>query len=279
MKKLLFLPLLAMLALFASCSDDDGPTLPENKNEVFYGKLLLNGAIVADEVKCELVIIGDVATVSLYKVAFAPMMPAMDVVIPLLKCKHNNGTYTMSGTNVVPTVAGVPVEAYKMSSVEAWHSGDKFEVTAVTSMGTIMFSNAVRSITPVGGSGKSYEGDLAVGEFTSKIVVDIVKDEDASVLDIVINDVKFAAGMPMTLDITLKGIPYLMKDGTVVFEASDVVPYINAEPDPMPAYTFASVSGSIAGNFLTLNARMADGLAAYVAGKEFAFEGGETVKN
>ena len=83
----------------------------------------------------------------------------------------------------------------------------------------------------------------------------------------------------MTLDITLKGIPYLMKDGAVMFEASDVVPYINAEPDPMPAYTFASVSGSIAGNFLTLNARMADDLATYVAGKEFAFEGGETVKN
>ena len=279
MKKLLFLPLLAMLALFASCSDDDGPTLPENKNEVFYGKLLLNGATVADDVKCELVIIGNVATVSLYKVAFAPAMPAMDIVIPLLKCKHDGGTYTMSGANVVPTVAGVPVEAYRMSSVEAWYSGDKFEVTAVTSMGTIMFSNAVLSITPVGGSGKSYEGDLAVGEFTSKIVVDIVKDEDASLLDIVINDVKFAAGMPMTLDITLKGIPYLMKDGAVVFEASDVVPYINAEPDPMPAYAFASVSGSIAGNSLTLNARMADGLAAYVAGKEFAFEGGETVKN
>lgn len=279
MKKLLFMPLLAMLALFASCSDDDGPALPENKNEVFYGKLLLNGSPVADDVKCELVIIGDVATVSLYKVAFAPMMPAMDIVIPLLKCNHNGGTYTMSGANVVPTVAGVPVEAYRMSSVEAWYSGDKLEVTAVTSMGTIMFSNAVLSITPVGGSGKSYEGDLAVGEFTSKIVVDIVKDEDASLLDIVINDVKFAAGMPMTLDITLKGIPYLMKDGAVVFEASDVVPYINAEPDPMPAYTFASVSGSIAGNSLTLNACMADGLAAYVAGKEFAFEGGETVKN
>ena len=268
-----------MLALFASCSDDNGSTLPENKNEVFFGKLMFNGSPVADDVKCGLVIIGDVATVSLYEVAFAPAMPAMDIVIPLLKCNHNSGTYTMSGTNVVPTVAGVPVEAYRMSSVEAWHSGDKFEVTAVTSMGTIMFSNAVLSITPVGGSGQSYEGDLTVGEFTSKIVVEIVKDEDASVLDIVINDVKFAAGMPMTLDVTLKGIPYLMKDGAVMFEASDVVPYINAEPDPMPAYTFASVSGSIAGNFLTLNARMADDLAAYVAGKEFAFEGGETVKN
>lgn len=279
MKKLLFLPLLAMLALCASCSDDNGSTLPENKNEVFFGKLMFNGSPVADDVKCELVIIGDVATVSLYEVAFAPAMPAMDIVIPLLKCNHNSGTYTMSGTNVVPTVAGVPVEAYRMSSVEAWYSGDKFEVTAVTSMGTIMFSNILLPITPVGGSGKSYEGDLAVGEFTSKIVVEIVKDEDASVLDIVINDVKFAAGMPMTLDVTLKGIPYLMKDGAVMFEASDVVPYINAEPDPMPAYTFASVSGSIAGNFLTLNARMADGLAAYVAGKEFAFEGGETVKN
>lgn len=278
MKKLLLLPLLAVFALFVSCSDNDDSNLPEVKSEVFFGSLLFNGSSVAEDVKCSVDIVGEYASITLYGVTFAPTMPAMDIVISALDCKKSGDNYVITGKSVVPTVMGAPMDRYLMTTVEASLVGDKFVLNTVTAMGTIGFSNTIVNIKPVGGSAKNYKGSLVVGDFTKEDVV-ISVTKNGNTVDVLLNDVKFAAGMPMTLDVTLKGIPYLMKDGAVMFEASDVVPYINAEPDPMPAYTFASVSGSIAGNFLTLNARMADDLAAYVAGKEFAFEGGETVKN
>ena len=52
MKKLLLLPLLAVFALFVSCSDDDDSNLPEVKSEVFFGNLLFNGSSVAEDLKC-----------------------------------------------------------------------------------------------------------------------------------------------------------------------------------------------------------------------------------
>lgn len=274
MKKLLLLPLLAVFALFVSCSDNDDSNLPEVKSEVFFGSLLFNGSSVAEDVKCGVDIVGEYASITLYGVTFAPTMPAMDIVIPALDCKKSGDNYVITGKSVVPTVMDAPMDRYLMTTVEASLTGDKFVVSAVTAMGTIGFSNAVVNIKPVGGSAKNYKGSLVVGDFTKEdVVIGVTKNDNT--VDIVLNDVKFAANMPLVLDITLKDVPCETDAANFSFAAENVAPYMNTETEPAPQYMFASVNGTVEGSKLSFDAKMAEGLAPYVAGKKFVFSGYE----
>ena len=274
MKKLLLLPFLAVFALFVSCSEDDGPNFPDVKSEVFYGNLLFNGSSVADNVKCGVDIVGDYASITLYAVTLAPTMPAIDIAIPALDCKKNSNGYAITGKNVLPMVGDKLMDDLLISMVEASLTGDKLVLSAVTAMGTIGFSSDVINIKPVGGSTKNYKGNLVVGDFTKEgVVIGVTKNGNS--VDILLNDVKFAATMPLVLDITLKGVPCTMVDGNVTFAAENVVPYMNTETEPAPQYMFAAVNGTVKSGKLSFNARMAEDLAPYVAGKEFAFNGYE----
>lgn len=276
MKKLLFLPLLVMVAMLASCSSDDDNNMPEIDSRIFTGKLLLNGSPMADGTRCELNVIDESASITLYGVQFAPTMPAMDITMPMLACRKSGDGYVINGKNVLPLVGGEPMDEFLISAVEASLVGDNFVVSAVTPMGTIGFSNAlVTPVKPVGDA-RSFKGELLVGDFAKEVTIDVKKNVSGT-LDIVINDAKFAANMPLTLDITLKDIPF-EGGGDVTFAAENVAPYLNTETDPAPAYTFASVEGRVSGDKLSLNARMSEELAPYIAGKEFVFVGVETIE-
>lgn len=276
MKKLLFLPLFAMIAMLVSCSDDDNNNMPEVKSEVYYGNLLFNASPIADDTKCSVDIVGEYASVTLHAVTFAPTMPAMDIVIPALDCRKNGDNYVITGKNVLPTVMGAPVDRYLMTKVEGYIVGDKFVLNTVTAMGTIGFSNAlVTPVKPVGDA-RSFKGELLVGDFSKEVIIDIKKNVTGT-LDIVINDAKFAANMPLTLDITLKDIQYTAEDD-LTFMAENVAPFINTETEPAPNYMFAVVEGRLSGETLVMSAKMSEELAPYLAGKEFLFEGVEVVE-
>ena len=278
MKKLFLFPLMLLFVLAVSCSgDNDGTNVPEIKSEVFYGSMLFNGSVVDSEAKCSLDIVGDFASVTLYGVSFAPAMPAMDIVIPELKCEKNGNDYVISGKNVVPLANGAPVNMFKMSVVEATLTGGKFVVNATTTMGNVVFTNALLEIG-IEKSHKIYSGVLAVGEYKSASVVEVTMNAAKSIVDIVIAGARFSANMPLAIDITLKDIPYLVDGDALSFSVQDVAPYINTEPEPAESYMFASVNGSIVGDCISFDANMADDLAPYVAGKRFVFEGTETVK-
>ena len=278
MKKIFLLPLLALVAMMVSCSDDNDNNMPKVDTRVFTGKLLINGTPVTDGTKCELNVIDGTASVTVYGVQFAPAMPSVDMTMPMLDCKKSADGYEISGSNVLPMVAGTPMMDFLMSAVAASLSGDKFVLTAHTSLGTVGFSNAMLTpVVPVDGA-KSYKGELTVGEFSKEVVIDIKENKAAGTVDVVLNDVKFAANMPLELDITLKELPYQTGDNGISFLAGNVAPYINTETEPAPAYMFAVAEGSVADGKLLFNAKMADGLAPYVAGKEFVFEGSEIVE-
>lgn len=279
MKKILYLPLLVMLAIFASCSSDDKTNMPEFDSREFTGKLLFNDAPVASDIKCGLNVIDETAAITLYGVQFAPTMPAMDITMPLLSCKKSAGGYVISGRNVVPMVGTEPYEALLISSVEASLSGDKFVVSAVTPMGTIGFSNALVEPVKPSAPGADYSGTLSVDDFVNENVqVSIARDVLDGTLDIFIDNAKFAPSMPVQIDITLKGIPYTEEDGRVEFEAADILPFINSEAEPTEAYKFAAVSGVIESGTINFTAQMATDLAAYVAGKVFVYEGVEVAE-
>ena len=150
--------------------------------------------------------------------------------------------------------------------------GDKFVLNTVTAMGTIGFSNAIINIKPVGGSAKNYKGSLVVGDFTKEDVV-ISVTKNGNTVDVLLNDVKFAANMPLVLDITLKALPCTVDGANLSFAAENVEPYMST--GPAPQYMFAAVNGAVNAGKLSFDARMADDLDPRVAGKEFVFNGYE----
>lgn len=270
MKRLFLFPLLMLSAVILSCSGDDDNNMPKIENKVFTGELMFNGAAMADDIRCELNIIDGMASITLCGVKFAPAMPEVDMTISMLDCKRSTAGYEITGRNIVPLAGGQPMMDFMVSSLEASLVGDKFIMSAVTAIGTIGFSNV--SSAPATPSGSKYRGILQVGEFSKEVLVNVVRNNDAGTLDMVINDVKFAANMPLELDITLKDIPFVSGFG-ISFIAENVAPYINTESEPAAAYMFAVVEGDINGGRLTFTAKMADNLAPYVAGKEFVFSG------
>ena len=98
-----------------------------------------------------------------------------------------------------------------------------------------------------------------------------------STVDVFFDNVKFAVLMPVKIDITVKNVP-CKKDALFSFEAKNVDPYINKEKDSQPSYRFSSIKGVVEDDELVLSARMADGLAFYVAGKSFSFRGDKSKK-
>jgi hypothetical protein len=125
---------------------------------------------------------------------------------------------------------------------------------------------------PQDGDG-NYYGDLVVGDYTQKNVGMSVTETSDSTVDVFFDNVKFAAAMPLKIDITVKSVPSHRVGGVLSFSAENVDPYMNREVEPQPEYRFATISGVIEGDELILVAKMADDLKGSRAGKEFSFKG------
>ena len=118
-----------------------------------------------------------------------------------------------------------------------------------------------------------YYGDLLVGDYTQKNVGISVTETSDSTVDVFFDNVKFAAAMPLKIDITVKGVPCRNDGGVLSFAAVDIDPYMNREKEPHPEYRFAPIGGVVDGGELLLEARMSDDLKPSRAGKQFSFKG------
>lgn len=275
MKKLFLLPLFAFLALFVSCSSSDGDNMPDRYEEVFYGKLLKDGAIYNDDTKCELNVIANMASITIYNVGF---LDGKEITLPNLTYVKSGDNYEIKGNNIIAIVGGKVDTSKIFRTVSASLKDGKFVVTADNEDMTIGFSNALQTpVKPADGK-KSYKGNLLVGDFEKEVTIDVIIDRSASLVDVVMKDVKFAPNMPLVLDITVKEMPYVEKGGVATFAATDIDPYMNTEQSPSDKYRFSQISGEIKGGSMVLSAKMADNLAPYVAGKEYAFSGTEVVE-
>ena len=125
---------------------------------------------------------------------------------------------------------------------------------------------------PADGDGVYY-GDLVVGDYVQKNVGISVTETSDSTVEVFFDNVKFAAAMPLKIDITVKDVPSLKAGGVLSFAAVDIDPYMNREKEPQPEYRFAAISGAVEDGELVLEARMSDDLKGSRAGKEFSFKG------
>ena len=125
---------------------------------------------------------------------------------------------------------------------------------------------------PADGDGVYY-GDLVVGDYTQRNVGISVTETSDSTVEVFFDNVKFAAAMPLKIDITVKDVPSLKAGGVLSFAAVDIDPYMNREKEPQPEYRFAAISGAVEDGELVLEARMSDDLKSSRAGKRFSFKG------
>lgn len=123
-----------------------------------------------------------------------------------------------------------------------------------------------------------FYGELMVGDYTEDgIGISITVNSDQTV-ELFFDDVKFAKGMPLRIDMIVKAIPCTKGEDLLEFSATDIDPYMNKEPDPQPGYRFSRISGTIIAGELLLSAKMADDLKGSRAGKEFSFRGVSKLK-
>ena len=139
---------------------------------------------------------------------------------------------------------------------------------------SVAFHSCVDNTTtlPQSGDGVFY-GDLVVGDYTQRGVGISVTETTDSTVQVFFDNVKFAAAMPLKIDITVKDVPCTKVDGVLRFSAVDIDPYMNKELEPQPEYRFATIVGAVEGSELVLEARMSDELEGSRAGKTFSFKG------
>ena len=117
-----------------------------------------------------------------------------------------------------------------------------------------------------------YYGNLTVGDYTERVGISVLENENSRV-DVFFNDIKFAKGMPVRIDMTVKGIASQTNDGVLSFSAKNIDPYMNKEEKPQSKYRLAEISGMVVEKELLLSAMMSDTLKGSFAGKRFSFRG------
>ena len=118
-----------------------------------------------------------------------------------------------------------------------------------------------------------YYGNLVVGDYTQRNVGISVTETTDTTVDVFFDNVKFAAAMPLKIDITVKDVPCVKTGSVLGFSATDIDPYMNREKEPQPEYCFASFWGAVEDGELVIEARMSDDLKPSRAGKSFSFKG------
>ena len=201
MKKLLLLPLFAVL--FFACSSDDEKT-PDN---VFK----LKNRVCTVERNSD-------ATISILmcEAQFAPSMPTFDILLPAVPFVPTNGGEQLLAAEIVPCIkmgaAWMPVEKYTISNFSGEISAEALQFRCAMELGKIEFNGAASG-------NESYTGTTAVTSPGGKEPTDVpavvvstfegvqsTMEESGNAVTVILQNVQFAQGMP-AMNIKLADIP------------------------------------------------------------------------
>ncbi len=293
------LPLIVLSVLFSSCADDDNGNFSAPPSEAMsfsYTGSLLVGDATMNDVVVDVDINHDgegFMSITMRDVKFSENMPVtLDVTLPRIPCVETDGLLMFSGENIVPLVGGRASEDYRFKIVSGRVNADASGITFVAQMaqdlaayvaGKLFVYDAEGSAPDDGGGvvvppatetfDYNFEGSLQVGSFSlESAALSVAVSRETGTLDLKMHGVKFTENMP-TLDITLCGLACENAGGVVRFSGENIVPLVGT--NPRADYTFATASGTfdMRSSTLTFYAQMSPDLAAYVAGKEFNYNG------
>lgn len=303
MKKFfLFALLTASFAMF-SCSDDDdnnsvSSTVPTD--ETYSG--ILSSGMGETEVACTVAYDenGKNAKLIISGLKFTENMPSVDVSVSSLSYTDNEGTILLAQAGaIVPeiTLQGqpFPADSFLVSEFTGFVENSFLRFTvSIGSMGEFAFNGSAAVDVPGDSSGNvpsdsaalpdddihqtvtaaSFEGRMNVialnsTTFTCNNSCKIEIDMPAKSCNLYILDAKFAENMPLTIDILLKDIPFVVEDGVVLFEAENVVPliytdifgqYIEGEE-----YKFSYIRGVLGSESIAFDADMTRGSFGFIS--------------
>ena len=147
MKKLILLPLFALMAIIIpSCSDDDntpgsGETI--ETAATYNGKLIVNGSYAKDSTDCKIEIAEDSKsfTLSIYEVKFAEAMPvSIDIAIPGIPCTASGDGMTFAGDTIVPLIGIAPAPNFTFYNINGEVKDSELKFSAVCTRGLFTFS-------------------------------------------------------------------------------------------------------------------------------------------
>ncbi len=94
-----------------------------------------------------------------------------------------------------------------------------------------------------------YSGTMTVtadgiDNVSEEVKVEVRIDETAKTLDIMFYKVKFVPQMPVSLDVSVPGVGFEVKNGTIELSADGIVP-LSGGTLPFPKYTVTGLSGTL----------------------------------
>lgn len=93
------------------------------------------------------------------------------------------------------------------------------------------------------------------------VPVILTENTDKSTVSILMKNVKFAKAMPVTIDMTLKNIPYRLENNSTALACKAVIP--EAMQGPFPGYTMTDLSGSFDNTSFTISMTCVDSKINY----------------
>lgn len=285
MKKLLLLPLFAMLALLSACSsdDDDKQIVEAAVTEAVYKGDLIFGEMTFT-VKCEYKYDAksNSCDITLKDVTFAAAMPKMDILLENVPCTLKEGVVEFSGKSLTPMMimggVSLPAEGYEIESVKGYATASSMSLNATMAIGALDFSGTLvngdeeDNESSVDGG---FKGAMAVFATDSEtpfinesVRCEVFPNDDFTALDLVIYSARFAENMPVSVDIKLQAIPCEVIEGELHFALEETfVPLVRMGEEfiPMEAFSFYYIAGVSDGETLAFEAEMTRG--------EFVFDG------
>lgn len=222
MKKLLFLPLIVLAVMFASCSEDDKQTIVDGGED--------NNAFVVEGSECEVAINSDFTlTIVIKSAKFAEKMPAMDIILPNVPYYKEADNIIILASEVVPEVVfgGVqgPYHDYVINNFSGSIISSTLSFQGYMHLGKIVFNGDKAGNNYKGTTIVTYPDDPSSVEIPAVDITEypnvkstFVKENDA--VTITLLNVSFAPKMPI-MNIRINSLPAIGENI-----------YFNAEVEP-----------------------------------------------
>ncbi len=114
---------------------------------------------------------------------------------------------------------------------------------------------------------RKFNGTLVVNESFAQdsINCEIILDKENLTLNMF--NVKFAANMPVSINLSVPGVPYERDSRNIIFSGDSIVPMMGAMP--VPAYMFEHIEGGIQNRLLNFSATIAGRGTFVFSGNEY----------
>lgn len=101
-----------------------------------------------------------------------------------------------------------------------------------------------------------------VDNVSEEVKVEVRIDETAKTLDIMFYKVKFVPQMPVSLDVSVPGVGFEVKNGTIELSADGIVP-LSGGTLPFPKYTVTGLAGTLTDSGISMKLNFGEYPVAY----------------